>query len=309
MNKKIFLPALIFSIIFIIASIGIIIAGIYFLSVQKYNPIISIVIVAIGIINLFFGFNINKSKSWAYYSLIIYFISAAVILCVNDINLIIKIPLIVLSLLLVHIFIKSSRMKEFFNIDHLDGYKEVFSDAYKFTKEDSKASWAMVISFILILMQFALFPLLTLLTGSTLPIVIVESCSMYHEADFNTWWERNSAWYENNDITKSEFSDFPFLSGLNKGDIVFVQKSKEYEKGDIIIFKAPTAHPIIHRLVSLDPLQTKGDHNLGQIEAIEKDIPQSDVIGKAVFRIPLLGWIKLIFFEPFQNEGNKGFCN
>jgi hypothetical protein len=306
--KKTFWPALLASIFFIFASSITILVGLFYLIAQKFNPLMTLAIIAVGIINLYLGINLNKQKSWPYYSLILYIISGIIIVLINPLLIYLKLSSLIVLIMLFTIYTTNSEIKRFYHQDELDSFQDVIKNSWKFTKEDSKPSWAIVISLILILMKFALFPLMTLLTGTSLPIVIVESCSMYHESSFNDWWDRNSGWYENNDISKSEFSEYPFVNGMNKGDIILVQAAKEYNKGEVIIFKAPTKHPIIHRIVSLSPIETKGDHNLGQIEGIETSINETDIIGKATFKIPYLGWIKLIFFEPFQSDSNKGFC-
>lgn len=307
-NKNNSLTAKVISVIFALASVITIVLAINYMYIQKYNPLISIAILTVGIVNLVLAYKIYQGKAWAYHSLMLYFISALPIVLINPLNIYIKISLVLLTLLLITFFVKSVSIKKFFKVDELNNIKDTLIESWSFTKEDNLQSWAIVISLILILMKFALFPLLTLLTGTSLPIVIVESCSMYHQSDFSNWWYSNSAWYEKNDITSSEFESYSFKNGMNKGDIILVQAQKEYEKGDVIIFTAPTTHPIIHRIVDVNPIATKGDNNSGQID-MEKDISESRVIGKAVFRIPLLGWIKLIFFEPFQNENNKGLCS
>jgi signal peptidase I len=130
---------------------------------------------------------------------------------------------------------------------------------------------------------------------------------MYHESSFNNWWNSNSLLYEQLNINESTFRSYPFKNGLNKGDIILTWGYSGYKKGDVIIFNAPTKYPVIHRVMSTSPLATKGDHNFGQLD-IEKDISKEEVVGKAVARIPLLGWLKLIFFEPFKDPSQRGFC-
>ena len=68
--------------------------------------------------------------------------------------------------------------------------------------------------------------------------------------------------------------------------------------GDVIIFEANTEHPIIHRIISIEDgvIETKGDNNQGQLP-VETNIQEDALIGKAVIRIPKLGWIKLAFVE------------
>ncbi len=184
--------------------------------------------------------------------------------------------------------------------------KESIKKFWAFLKKDTWQSWLVSLILIVILIKFIFFPLLSFLTGSPLPLVVVESCSMYHEASFDSWWQSNEAWYKSKNVTLSNFESYPLKNGLNKGDIIFVLGQKAYKKGDIIIFNSQTTNPIIHRLISVSPYATKGDHNSDQLP-IEKEISPNQIIGKGVFKIPLLGWIKLIFFEPFRDSG-RGFC-
>jgi signal peptidase I len=191
---------------------------------------------------------------------------------------------------------------------------------WRFLNEDTWQSWVVSLLLIIIIIKFIFFPGLSLITGTQLPLVVVESCSMYHNSNFNNWWEQNGEWYKSKDITKSEFDLFSFKNGLNKGDIIFVLGRLQPKKGDIIIFQpqnSKATHPIIHRVVTLEPLGTKGDNgktNPSQLDGNnaqnldETDIPMENVIGKSIIRIPAVGWIKLIFFEPLKNRQQRGFC-
>lgn len=181
---------------------------------------------------------------------------------------------------------------------------------WRFLKEDTWQSWIVSIILVVVIIKFIFFPLLSLATGTSLPLVVVESCSMYHESNFDSWWSQNGQWYEDHNITKSEFESYSLNTGLNKGDIVLVTGYNNYTKGNIIIFATQqTQYPIIHRVISLSPLETKGDHNPGQIMGIENNIDPNQVIGHAVLKIPALGWIKLIFFEPFKDPSQRGLCH
>jgi signal peptidase I len=186
---------------------------------------------------------------------------------------------------------------------------------YKFLQKDSWQSWVVSIILIIILVRGILFPGLAFITGSSLPLVVVESCSMYHKNSLDSWWQNHGKWYSDNDISKEEFENFPLKNGLNKGDIVFVWGRSEYKKGDIIIFNANSKYPIIHRIYSLNPLSTKGDNNLDSLKENnnpsnidETNIDSNVVMGKAVGKIPFLGWIKLIFYEPFRSPKDRGLC-
>jgi hypothetical protein len=190
---------------------------------------------------------------------------------------------------------------------------------WRFLQKDTWQSWIVSLFLLVILIKFILFPALSFVTGSPLPLVVIESCSLYHESSLDNWWSSNYGWYNSHGITKSEFSSFPYRNGLNKGDIIFVWGKGTYNIGDIIIFKpnpdSSAAHPIIHRIISKNPIATKGDHNKDQLtkennpqRIDETSIPEENIIGKSVFKIPILGWVKLIFFEPFRHASERGFC-
>ena len=190
-------------------------------------------------------------------------------------------------------------------------------------KDESLIGWLVSIISIIILIKFIIFPLLTLMTGTALPIAIVESCSMYHDKDildfndFEDWWTEHGENYERFGINLSEFEDFKMKNGFNKGDILFITgtKSESIEMGDIIIFQGGTQHPIIHRVIKIKTqsngekvFTTMGD-NVGRVQFFEEEIKEEQIVGKARARlVPYLGWVKLIFYEPFKDEGSKGLC-
>jgi signal peptidase I len=181
---------------------------------------------------------------------------------------------------------------------------------WAFLKEDSWQSWVVSIILMVVIVKFVFFPGMTLITGSPLPLVVIESCSMYHNADFESWWSQNEEWYAQKDITKEDFESFSYKNGMNKGDIILVWARGNYNTGDVIIFEpnadALAPNPIIHRLIGENPYETKGDHNTQQLmktnnlkKVDETNIPKENVLGKSLFKIPLLGWVKLIFYEAW----------
>ncbi len=186
--------------------------------------------------------------------------------------------------------------------------KESIKQFWAFLKKDTWQSWLVSLILIIVIIKFVFFPLLSLITSSSLPLVVIESCSMYHSSDFNEWWQGNKEWYESKDITISNFEEFSFKNGLNKGDIIFVIGKEKYKQGEIIIFNSETKYPIIHRIISTSNLSTKGDNNPLQLD-LEKDIQEELVIGKAVGKIPYLGWVKLIFFNFAKSPDERGFCS
>jgi len=173
---------------------------------------------------------------------------------------------------------------------------------------DSILSWVLALIIAFIAVRFVFFPLISLALGTPLPLVVVESSSMEHpeagffgnlfatQGSFDAWWKEKGAWYEQNGFTKQQVESWSLRTGFDKGDIILVYGRFTPKIGDVVIFNANTEHPIIHRIVAIngDIISTKGDNNDGQL-SIERSISREDLVGKAVFRIPKLGWIKLVF--------------
>jgi len=188
-------------------------------------------------------------------------------------------------------------------------------------KDDSFKGWIFSIIIIFVFIKFIFFPLLSLATGTVLPLAIVESCSMYHEgnllSDYDEWYLEHETKYTDFGIEKDDFKEFIFTKGFNKADILFIlgAKPKKLEIGDVIIFTAGTSNPVIHRIVEINDLDgsrvfsTIGDNNNGQL-SFEKNISEDRIIGKAAFKIaPYVGWVKLIFFEGTKSQNERGFCD
>lgn len=187
-------------------------------------------------------------------------------------------------------------------------FKKFSKDTWNFIwHSDSLLSW--IVSFILafLIVKYIIYVGLGLMFGTGFPVVAVVSGSMEHNGlDFDSWWDENSKWYESNDISFEEFNEFSFKKGFNKGDIMvlFGVQAKNINKGDIIVFEANSKYPVIHRTVKIwsendeTHFQTKGDNNPRVFSELgEDDIVEDKIVGKAVLRIPLLGWVKIIFTE------------
>jgi signal peptidase len=85
-----------------------------------------------------------------------------------------------------------------------------------------------------------------------------------------------------------------------KGDMIIVYGDKNIKVGDIVVFDSPDtsfSYPIIHRVVEIkdDGVVTKGDNNAVSDEGRWGVVPFSKIYGKAVLKIPLLGWVKILF--------------
>lgn len=169
---------------------------------------------------------------------------------------------------------------------------------------ESNSIWSWIADLILlyILVKFIFFPAMGLIVGSSLPSVIVESESMVHAGNFDMWWQNFGVWYEQHNITEQEIAKWPFLDGIDKGDIIIVygRNKESFRIGDVIVFDANQAKPIIHRIIKIsDSISTKGDNNIEQL-SVEKNISYDKIIGKAVFKIPKVGWAKLVFVEALK---------
>ena len=91
---------------------------------------------------------------------------------------------------------------------------------------------------------------------------------------------------------------------------------KDYEDidiGEILVFKPndktffEQKGPVIHRVMDAWQddngnyhFQTKGDHNPESFNNFERDIPQENVIGVGVFRVPYVGYAKIALVEIFM---------
>jgi len=153
--------------------------------------------------------------------------------------------------------------------------------------EDSIWSWIANIIIAFILIKFVVYPLISLLLATQLPIVAVVSGSMEHKfapdctnylsnglcisyshasynlcgieqttgysVDLDTYWQQCGAWYEQRNITLDAFASFKFTSGFNTGDVMVV-RGKPWNSivvGDIIVWFAQDGTPIIHRVVKI----------------------------------------------------------
>ncbi|MAG52997.1 MAG: signal peptidase I [Nanoarchaeota archaeon] len=191
-------------------------------------------------------------------------------------------------------------------------------------KDDSLLSWLVNVVLAIIIVKFIIFPALGFALNTGFPVVAVVSCSMEHGitncgndnreevlcgdnnleeeiTNFDDYWEICGAWYEDNAISKESFIGFSFSNGFNKGDIMVLYgvKMKDVNVGDVIVFDSGlNSAPIIHRVVGVDEngVTTKGDHNI-RSESFEKDIKEDEIFGKAVFRVPYLGWVKVVFSD------------
>ncbi len=202
--------------------------------------------------------------------------------------------------------------------------KQFWKKLWWFLWEDNSIwSWIANIILAFVIIKFIFYPAAGFVLGTSHPIVAVVSGSMEHPGGFDNWWGSPSCCanadcsekipqgelYEKLGINQIEFKQFPFKNGFNKGDIMILWRPANIAIGDILVFRADNRlDPIIHRVVAVDQLGdhksylTKGDHNCGSAD-FERAVRQENQIGKALFRIPFLGWIKIGFVELLKVSG------
>jgi len=181
--------------------------------------------------------------------------------------------------------------------------------------DDSAWSWIANVLLAYILIKFIFYPVLGLIMGTNFPIVAVVSTSMVHDQSFDSWWVKNEDYYLSQNITKTQFEEFPFHNGFNKGDLMILL-GKDPEKikiGDIIVFQSGKPYPIIHRVIHRDDkgmwvFQTKGDNNPRPIIDLvdnldETRVLEKHVLGNAVIRVPWLGYVKIWFVSVLKTAG------
>ncbi len=171
-------------------------------------------------------------------------------------------------------------------------------------EDDSWLSWIVNIILAFIIVKFIIYPGLGLLLGTSFPVVAVVSDSMEHSGlSFDEWWNERKEIYDSFGIDKSDFFDYRFRNGFNAGDLMVLTgvEAEEVRLGDSLVFWGEAPGPIIHRVVKINResgeifVQTMGDNkdkNKGS-RPDEFGITENKIIGKAVFRIPYLGWVKL----------------
>lgn len=189
----------------------------------------------------------------------------------------------------------------------MGNWKSTLKKVWYFIWEDDSAwSWIVNIALAFLLIKFIVYPGMGYAFQTTHPVVAVVSESMEHNGNFEDWWRRQGPWYIENGISRQQFEEFPLKRGFNKGDIMILygKKHSETQVGSVIVFWSTKREPIIHRVVKKwqeggqTYFGTKGDHNPSQIRSTTLDetkISPEQIIGNAVVRIPLLGYIKIWF--------------
>ncbi len=176
-----------------------------------------------------------------------------------------------------------------------ESHKTIVGKAWHFlAHEDTWLSFIADAIIIILVGKFLIYPAIGLALGTDYPVVAVVSPSMDHRGnEFDIWWQSHSSHYQKFNITKEQFLTFYLPNGFKKGDVLIIKSQEDYKTGDIIVYKvASRRDPLIHRVIATNPIQTKGDANQGQLQ-FERAISEEVIEGKAVLKIPYLGWVKV----------------
>lgn len=203
--------------------------------------------------------------------------------------------------------------------------------------DDSIGSYILNFLVAFIVIKYIFFPVVGFALGNDYPVVAIVSGSMEHKVsshticnvhiadirsknlDFDGWWSYCGKYYEKfYNMTKSEFETFEYKNGLNIGDVMVLygKDPENIEIGEVLIFKPldeeffATKGPVIHRVVNKWEengtiyFRTKGDHNPQSFTNFEERIPEENVIGVSILRIPFLGYAKLMLNRAIEGMGN-----
>ena len=196
-------------------------------------------------------------------------------------------------------------------------WKKTLKKIWYFIWEDNSIwSWLVNVILAFVLIKFIIYPGLGLILGTTYPIVAVVSSSMEHPMPYDAWWIIHEDFYDSQDINKEQFLTFPHRNGFNKGDIMFLigAEAEKVNIGDVIVFQSKRPDPIIHRVVKKWEtngniyIQTKGDNNRASIKdntLDETQVTDQQLLGKTLFRVPYLGWIKIGFVCSINSLAGK----
>ena len=191
-------------------------------------------------------------------------------------------------------------------------------------EDESLLSWLANVALAFILIKFIVYPGFGLVLQTTHPVVAVMSSSMEHGGEFDLWWEKDMAicgqrkpcaqrdFYAGYNISTSMFQGFKFRNGFDTGDIMVIRGTnpEDFKVGDVMVYWGGTETiPIIHMVISITEengrlyFRTKGDNNAG-LNNNEVKIDSKLIVGKALFRVPYLGWVKIGFVNTVAKIGD-----
>ncbi len=139
------------------------------------------------------------------------------------------------------------------------------------------------------------YQLLIFALGTPMPVVSVVSQSMYHQKNFDGWWNSSGGYYERIGLGSEDFKKFTAANGLSRGDLLVVSRG-DYKIGDVVLYNRPEVrYTIVHRIAAEKNggFVIKGDNNAAEDPGTVK---KEQIIGKVVFAMPMLGYPRLALY-------------
>lgn len=198
----------------------------------------------------------------------------------------------------------------------MDIIKKLKELLYITFKEESVEGYILFLIFAIVLFKWIIPFFSKILLGTDMPIYVIVTPSMEHKD-----LERiNQTFYRYFKERNISIEEFPFKNGLNKGDVVLVvgKNPKQIKVGDVVVFvprgsKSVLLHRVVEKECNTKCFFTmKGDNNpfsLNYSFLSEVDVPEENIKGIVVFRIPYIGYPKVILVELFYGIffGTKPF--
>lgn len=129
---------------------------------------------------------------------------------------------------------------------------------------------------------------------------------------FDEYWKICGNFYENRNISKEKFSNFPIKNGFSRGDLLIIMGTDNYSVGDVVVYHLENLNSdeemckrfkifikqrgidrVVHRIIAVENGEyiVKGDHN--EI-ADQCRLKKEQFLGKVIFVIPKIGYLKII---------------
>ncbi len=170
-----------------------------------------------------------------------------------------------------------------------------------------------------ILLAYGAYNTAGIALNTNIPVVSVVSNSMKHDYTIET--THYSFLMSKYNFTRKEINSWPLHSGFTRGDLLIVEgaNASQIKVGDVIIYKLKNwetpecrefenllnkkgIEKVVHRIIKKYENNgqisfiTKGDHNFREDPCT---IQPDEIQGKVIFRLPWLGYLKLIPAQIF----------
>ncbi len=171
-------------------------------------------------------------------------------------------------------------------------------------KEESVEGYILFFLFAIILFKWIIPFFSSIFLGTDMPIYVIVTESMEHKDKERIKYTFYKFFQDRN----ISIDDFPFKNGLNRGDVVIVvgRDPRKIKVGDVVVYhpkysKAVLLHRVIEKHCNGKCYFTmKGDNNpfpLNYSFLSEVNVPEDNIKGVVIFRIPYLGIPKVLLVD------------